>query len=457
MSNDSTPNLFRSRLGLIAATVGSAVGLGNIWRFPAEAQAGGGAAFLLVYVVCVCLLGIPVMLAEFSLGRAGRTDALGAFARVTPRHKAWGAVGLLSVLTAFLISLFYMVVAGWTFEYMTESITGDLYAGASTAADEVDFFSAKMHEYVQTSWHPLAFTVVAVVLNLLVLFGGVKKGIERLSNVLMPLLFVLLLIFCVVALTLPGAGEGLEFFLKPDLSKVTPQVWLSALGQAFFSLSLGMGILVTYAAYYPPQTRLVRTAVTVSMLDLLVAVMMGIIIFPAVTAFGLQNHGLAGTTLVFVTLPEVFSHIGGTRVWSALFFLLLSIAALTSTVSITEVATRCLQDRLRLSRRAAVLWLMIPVLVLSAVCSLSFGPLKHVLILDRTLFDFLDFITADFMLPVAAIGLCVYTGWIAPRKLLQNELTNYGEERSVLYRPALLIIRYVAPVLIAMVLISPLL
>lgn len=457
MSHDSTPNLFRSRIGLIAATVGSAVGLGNIWRFPAEVQGGGGAAFLLVYIVCVCLLGIPVMLAEFSLGRAGRTDALGAFANVTPRRKGWGAVGLLSVLTAFLISIFYMVVTGWTFEYLIESVTGDLYAGAGQAADEVDFFSGKMHEYVETSWHPLVFTLLAVALNLLVLLGGVSKGIERLSNVLMPLLFVLLVVFCVVALTLPGAGAGLEYFLKPDLSKVTAHTWLSALGQAFFSLSLGMGILVTYAAYYPPNTRLVRTSVTVSLLDLLVAVMMGMIIFPAVTAFGLQDHGLAGTTLVFVTLPEVFAHVGGARLWSSLFFLLLSIAALTSTVSITEVATRCLQDRLHLSRRAAVLWLMIPVFILAGICSQSFGPLSGFTLFDRNLFNFLDFITADFMLPLAAMGVCIYMGWVAPKGLLRSELTNRGTERSLLYRPALFIIRWLAPVLILLVLISPLL
>lgn len=450
---DSTANHFKSKIGLIAATVGSAVGLGNIWRFPAETQAGGGAAFLFVYIVCVCLLGIPVMLAEFSLGRAGRTDAIGAFARVTPRRKGWSVVGALSVLTAVLISIFYMVVTGWTMEYLWQSVTGDLYDSGSS----VTSFSDKMHEYVEVSWHPLVFTIVAVVLNMCVLLGGVKKGIERLSNVLMPMLFLILLVFCVFALTLPGSSEGLTYFLKPDFSKVTAHTWLSALGQAFFSLSLGMGILVTYAAYYPPKTLLVRTAATVSLLDLLVAVMMGIIIFPAVTAFGLQDQGLAGTTLVFVTLPEVFANIGGTRIWSALFFMLLAIAALTSTVSITEVATRCLQDRLRLSRRAAVLWLMIPLLMLSAVCSLSFGPLGDFRILDRNLFNFLDYITADYMLPIAAMGVCIYMGWVAPHKLLKDELTNYGSNRSHLYRPALFIIRYLAPVLILLVLISPLL
>ena len=449
----SNGNQFKSKLGLIAATVGSAVGLGNVWRFPAEAQAGGGAAFLLIYILCVLVLGIPVMVAEFSLGRAGATDVIGVFPAVMPQKRGWSAVGVLSVITPTLISLFYMVVTGWTLEYLWGSLSGDLY---SSSAD-VSYFTEKMHEYVQTPVLPAIFTAIAVILNLGVLLSGVSKGIERLSNILMPLLFILLLIFCGVSMTLPNAADGLSFFLKPDFSKITPATWLSALGQAFFSLSLGMGILVTYAAYYPARTRLVRTAITVSLLDMLVAVMMGIIIFPAVMTFGLQDHGLTGTTLIFVTLPEVFTHIPGSAIWSALFFLLLFIAALTSTVSITEVTVRCLQDRLGFSRRKAVFWLMVPVLLLSVVCSQSFSSISGFTILGRNMFDFLDFLTAELLLPVASIGLCLYMGWVAPKKLLENQMTNFGRFKSRLFIPVLLIVRYVAPLLILLVLISPLL
>lgn len=455
MSTNSSQ--FRSKLGLIAATVGSAVGLGNIWRFPAEAQAGGGAAFLLVYILCVCILGIPVMVAEFSLGRAGRTDVIGAFINVTPKKRAWSLVGWLSVVTPTLISIFYMVVTGWTLTYLWQSLSGNLFSGVTHTGADMGYFTEKMNQYIRTPEMPLLFTVAAVVLNLGVLLGGVSKGIERLSNILMPLLFVLLLIFCGVAMTLPGAGAGLEYFLKPDFSHITPSTILSALGQAFFSLSLGMGILVTYAAYYPARTRLVRTAITVVVLDMLVAVMMGVIIFPAIMTFGLEGHGLAGTTLVFVTLPEVFAHMPGSSVWSVLFFMLLVIAAITSTVSITEVATRCLQDRLNLSRRAAVFWLMIPILILSAVCSQSFSTLGGFTLAGMNMFDFLDSVTANIMLPVASIGLCIYMGWIAPRKLLQNEMTNFGKFRSRLFVPVLMTVRYLAPLLILLVLISPLL
>lgn len=453
MSANSTQ--FRSKIGLIAATVGSAVGLGNIWRFPAEAQEGGGAAFLIVYIICVMLLGIPVMVSEFALGRAGRTDVIGAFGRVTPRRKAWAGVGVLSVITATLIAVFYLVVTGWTLEYLFESMSGDLYRGVTHSGADVGYFKERMHDYIETDWLPMLFTIIAALLNMGVLLAGVGKGIERLSNILMPLLFVLLVVFCVVSLTLPNASEGLEFFLKPDFSKITARTWLSALGQAFFSLSLGMGILVTYAAYYPAKTRLVRTAITVALLDLMVAVLMGIVVFPAVTSFGLQDHGLAGTTLVFVTVPEIFTYLPLTGFWSALFFLLLAIAALTSTVSITEVATRVLQDRLRWSRRRSVLTLMLPMVAASAVCSLSFSDLSWLTVGGMNIFNLLDFVTADFMLPIASLGLCIYMGWVAPRKLLLHEMTNNGKFRSLLFLPVLTIVRYVAPVLIILVLISP--
>lgn len=448
---------FTSKIGLIAATVGSAVGLGNIWRFPAEAQAGGGAAFLLVYVLCVIVLGIPCMLAEFSLGRQGGTDAIGAFARVQPRQKGWRWAGALSVVTAFLISVFYMVVAGWTLEYLWQSLSGGLFEPQDGLAPGYDLFVAKERQYVASGFRPLCFTLLMAVVNMGILLGGVRKGIERLSNLLMPLLFVLLIIFSIVSLTLPDAGEGLRFFFSPDFGKITPRVILSALGQAFFSLSLGMGILVTYAAYYPPQTRLARTATTVSVLDMLVAVLMGVIIFPAITSFGLSDHGIEGTTLVFVTLPEVFLRLPATWLWSSLFFLLLSIAALTSTVSILEVSVRTLQDRLHLSRRRAVMSVMVPIFVLSGICALSFGPLAHVEIAGRNIFNFLDFLTAEIMLPVSAICICLFVGWFVPDGMLKRQLTNDGTLRSYVAGAALFIIRWVAPLLIFLVLISPLL
>lgn len=452
----SSQPLFKSKVGLVAATVGSAVGLGNVWRFPAEAQAGGGAAFLLLYVLCVFLLGIPVMLAEFSIGRAGGTDAVGSFKRLAPGTKWWWTGGL-TVLTAYLILCFYMVVAGWTFEYMWQSVTGGLFSSVDGGQCDADAqFSARMREFTQGNFAPVINTFIMIVLNLAVLLAGVAKGIERLSNVLMPLLFVLLLVFCGVSLTLPGAGAGVEFFLKPDFSKITPAVCLNALGQAFFSLSLGMGILITYASYYPKSTKLTQTATTVAVLDLFVSVLMGIIIFPAVMSFGLQEHSVEGPTLVFVTLPEVFAQLPGTRLWSALFFLLLTVAALTSTISISEVPVKFIQDRWRTSRAKACLIVMVPLFVLSAVCALASGPLDGVRIFGQNIFDFLNNVTSNVMLPVAAIATCLFLGWFAPRGLFRSEMTNGESMRSRVYGISLFIIRYLAPVLIVFVLVAPL-
>lgn len=444
---------FASKLGLIAATVGSAVGLGNVWRFPAEAQANGGAAFVLLYIVCVFLLGVPVMLAEFSMGRAGRSDAVGVFKNLGT-HRGWWAVGALGVLASYMILWFYMVVAGWTLEYLWQSLTGELFAPVVGVADADSLFATKMHQYIQEPEGPLVNTYIVLVLNLAILAFGVQKGIERLSTVLMPLLFVLLGVFCVVSLTLPAAGEGVEFFLKPDFGKITPGVVLNALGQAFFSLSLGMGILITYASYFPSDTRLGKTAVTVSVLDLLVALMMGLIIFPAVTTFGLEDHGLQGATLVFITLPEVFAQMPGTQVWSVMFFLLLLVAAITSTVSIAEVSIKFVQDRFDMRRLSACATVLIPLFALSGVCSLSQGPLSHIRIAGLTIFDALDYCATNILLPVGSILLCVYVGWFAPKGLLETELTNGGKIRSRVASLILFIIRFVAPVLIGLVLVS---
>lgn len=446
---------FGSRIGLIAATVGSAVGLGNVWRFPAEAQANGGAAFLIVYILCVLLLGIPVMLAEFSLGRGTNSDAVGAFMKLSPGKKWWG-IGALAILASYLILSFYMVVAGWTLEYLWQSITGNLYApvaGSETAADPMAAsFHARMGEYITGSWKPLVMTYIMIAVNLFILLKGVQKGIEKMSNVMMPVLFLLLLVFACVAMTFPKAFEGLAFFLNPDFSKITPGVVINALGQAFFSLSLGMGILITYSGYFPRKTNLTNTALTVSGLDLLVALLMGFIIFPAVMSFGLDGESLEGATLVFVTLPEVFARMPWTQLWSALFFLLLAVAALTSTISLAEVSIAFMQDRFGLSRTKACVWVMLPLTVLSTLCSLSQGVLSDFKIAGMNLFDFLDTVATNYMLPIVAILTCIYLGWFAPKQFFRKELSNHGTLSGTFIPAIMFIVKYIAPVLIAVIL-----
>ncbi len=452
-------NEFKTKIGLIAATVGSAVGLGNVWRFPAETQANGGAAFLLLYVACVFVLGIPVMLAEFSLGRAGKSDSVGVFRKLAP-GKAWWIAGAGGLLASYLILCFYMVVEGWTLEYLWQSVTGGLFEpvnplpAASSIEAEDYLFSHKMADYICSVWPPLIFTAIVIIINIGVLTGGVQKGIERLSNVLMPLLFIVLAALCVVSLTLPGASEGVKWFLAPDFSKITAHTVINALGQTFFSLSLGMGILITYSAYYPAETRLTRTSVIVAMSSLLVALLVGLIIFPAVSSFGLADHSLRGATLVFQTLPEVFAFLPLSRLWASLFFVLLFVAALTSTVSISEVTVAFFRDRFGMSRLKAVLTALCPLLIFSSLCSLSFSTLSEFTIFGLTIFDFLDYFSTNVLLPLVSIGICLYVGWFAPDRLLARQLTNQGTIRSRATSLILFVIRWVAPPVIALILIS---
>lgn len=444
---------FKSKIGLIAATVGSAVGLGTIWRFPAETQANGGAAFLLVYVLCAFLLGVPVMISEFSIGRGGGSDSVGSFRRLAP-GKPWWVIGAVAVVASYLIGVFYMVVGGWTLSYLWHSITGSLYdGGASTIAGMDSQFQGCMHQYVMTPVEPVISTIAIIVISGGILLGGVQKGIERMSSLMMPLLFVLMLAFCAVTLSLPKAKEGLEFFFSPDFSKITPTVVINALGQAMFSLSLGMGILITYASYFPADTKLTRTSVTVTSMTLVVAIMMGVIIFPAVESFGLTEHGLSGTTLVFVTLPEVFAQLPGTQLWSILFFVLLLVAAVTSIVSIVEVAARFVQNAMGWTRLRTLITILAPLFVLSSACALSFSTLADVKICGLNLFEALDTLTNNYMLPLVALGGCLFVGWGCPG-LLRRELSNNGSLRTRMTGILMFIIRYIAPAAIVTILIS---
>lgn len=452
-------NEFASKIGLVAATIGSAVGLGSIWRFPYMTQASGGAAFLLLYIICIFAFGVPVMIAEFAIGRQARSDAFGDFKKLAPGSK-WWIVGASGLLASYIIGIYYMVVGGWTLEYLWQSITGNLYDGALSGGSDTQLdalFLNRMDEYIFSPVAPSVFTCLIIIINIFVLSGGVQKGIERLSNIMMPLLFVVILVLCCVSLSLPGSGEGVRWFIQPDFSKITPMTVINALGQTFFSLSLGMGILLTYSAYYPSDTKLARTSMIVSLMSLLIALMMGFVIFPAVFSFGLEQHSLAGTTLVFQTLPEVFSKLPATRIWSILFFTLLFMAALTSTVSIMEVSVAFLRDRFGFSRRKACLVALTPLLVLSSVCSLSFSVLKDFTIFGMTIFDFLDLFSTNILLPLTSIGICIFVGWFAPKNLLRDQITNCGSVKSRVVGLITFVIRWIAPVLIATILISPLL
>src|SRR5690554_2838873 len=327
---------FRSKLGMVAAAAGSAVGLGNIWRFPSETADGGGAIFIIIYLACILFFGIPLMMAEFLIGRSSKANAAGAFKKLAP-GTPWKWVGRLGVLTGFIILGFYMVVCGWTVDYFIQSVTGSLKG--------VNDFSANFSSLLANRPKQVGWMFFFVILTAYFIFAGVQKGIERSAKILMPLLFLLLVILVVRSISLSGAGAGIDFLFKPDFQEVKSTVFLDAMGQSFFSLSLGMGCMLTYASYFTENSNLTATAVKVSLLDTAVALLAGLVIFPSAFALTANPDTIVsdlvkgGPGLLYITVPELFNQMPGSMIWSAMFFLLLTIAALTSTISLMEVVT----------------------------------------------------------------------------------------------------------------------
>lgn len=434
MKTSSHRATFGGRVSAVLVAAGSAVGLGNIWRFPYVAGDNGGGAFLLIYVCCILLLGLPLMIAEFAIGKSTRCNAVGAFRRLAPR---WSVIGYTGILTSALILGFYLVVAGWTAEYMIHSLTDDLGGLAGAEGHRLLF-----ERFISDPWRPALYAVGFAVVTQLVITLGVRQGIERAAKVMMPLLFLALLVLVLHSILLPGGLEGLRFFLAPDFSKITAASVLTALGQAFFSLSIGLGTMVTYASYFTPETDIRHTALHVTLLDTAVALLAGLMIFPAVFSAGIEPD--SGPSLVFITLPTIFGSLPLGGLWSAVFFLLLVIAALTSTISLHEACTAYLHEEWGLSRRTAACCTTAATALLGILASLSFGVLQGWRICGLTIFDALDHLTADILLPLGGLMTCLFAG----RRRLAEPL------RSVLYtaprrtpgdRALRFLLRYVCP------------
>jgi len=433
---------FTSRFGVIAAATGSAIGLGNIWRFPYVAGENGGGAFLLVYFAFVLLIGIPVMLSEFSIGRKAGRNACGAFKTLAP-GKPWFIVGLMGIVAAFVILAFYSTIAGWTLEYVYLSLTG-VFSNKSTSDPALIF-----QNFHTGTAKPLIWQLVFMALTAAIILGGVKKGIERYSKILMPLLFLILVILCVRSLSLPNASEGLKFLFNPDFSKINSGVILSALGQAAFSLSIGMGALITYGSYIQKNNNLTKTAFQVSLADILIAVLAGIAIFPAVFAFGVQPDEGAG--LVFIVLPSVFQQMTGGFAFSILFFVLLAIAALTSSISILEVVVAYFVEEFKVKRKIATFWAALSASIVGVFATLSFSSLSEVKLLGLTIFDLLDFFAANLLLPLGALLIVVFLGWFYPLFKTKEEISNGGVLKMRFFSVFVIIIRFLAPIAIAIV------
>ena len=441
-SGNTARGSFGSQLGVILASAGSAVGLGNIWRFPTEVGKGGGAAFILIYLCFIFFLAMPVMISEFVIGRSARSNAIGAFQKLAPK-KPWIVAGIMGVLGGFLVLSFYSVVAGWTLHYTIQSAIGQLQNGGET-----DFGQA-FNAFVSNPWQPIIYLAVFLLLTHLVVARGIQHGIEHYSKLMMPMLLVIIVLLVAFSMTMPGAAEGIRFLLQPDLSKVTPDVVLGAMGQAFFSLSVGLGCLVTYASYFSKETRLVKSAMNVCIIDTMVAVLSGFIIFPTVFSVGIAPD--AGPGLVFITLPNVFlltfSEMPAVGyVFALLFYVLLLLAALTSSISMHEICTAFISEHFSHSRRKAATIVTIVCLVLGGFCSLSFGPWQEVTVFGRGIFDLFDYTVTKFLMPLGGLLITLFVGWYLDRKLVEQQLTNDGSISVRTMKPLLFLIRWVAPI-----------
>lgn len=443
---------FGSKLGIILASAGSAVGLGNIWRFPYETGNNGGAAFILIYIGCVILLGLPIMIAEFMIGRRSGSNAVGSFKKLSP-GTIWHWTGAMGVLAGFLILSYYTVVAGWTLEYTWQ-------AARNTFQNQTPgFFVESFQTFSTDAWRPVIWLVAFMLATHFIIARGVEKGIEKFSKIMMPALFVIILILVACSVSLPGAEKGIRYLLQPDFSKVDSQVFLSAMGQAFFSLSLGMGCLCTYASYFSKETNLTRTAFSVGAIDTLVAILAGFIIFPAAFSAGIQPD--AGPSLLFITLPNVFQQAFAdipvlAYIFSVMFYLLLAIAALTSTISLHEVVTAYLHEEFNINRKTAAWSVTVSATVLGILSSLSLGVLKDYDLFGMTLFDLFDFITAKLMLPIGGLLVSIYAGWVLDKKTVNEELTSYGTLKQVFNKPLVFLLKYFAPVAILLIFLNEL-
>ena len=427
---------FSSRFGVIAAAAGSAIGLGNIWRFPYVAGENGGGAFLVVYLVSILIIGVPVMLSEFVIGRSAQKNPYGAFRKLAP-GKPWYLIGLMGVAAAFMILAFYTVVAGWTLEYIYQSFTGNL---VGKATEDLSY----MFDSFRSSVRPIIWFIIFIGLTAYIVISGIKNGIERYTKLLMPLLLIMLIAMAVYVLTFEGSAKGLTFLFKPDFSKLTPKVILEALGQAFFSLSIGMGTLITYGSYIRKNENLGSTAISVAGADTFIAILAGIAIFPAVFAFAnienLDVSNISGEGLVFITLPSILYSIPGGQILSTMFFTLLAVAALTSTISVLEVIVAYFSEELGMVRQRATI---------VAVVSVSFLGILSVIF--SGVFNFLNFTTANILLPVGGLFIVLFVGFFFGRKQTMDELSNEGKLKAK-YVPAFrFIVRFIAPIVIAII------
>lgn len=447
MSRDS----FGSRFGALVAMAGSAVGLGNLWRFPSLVGENGGAAFIIIYILLCFGLCLPIFISEFIIGRRSQKNAFAAFRDLSGGSK-WKWVGLFTIIVPLIVLSYYSVIGGWSVEYLFKSLTFSFTGSESQGA-----FANMFGSFVSSSWAPLVCHTVFLLLTTLIVVVGIKYGIEKFSKVMMPLLFLIVIAISVYSLTLPEAGKGVDYLFNPDFSKIDGKAIAAALGQAFFSLSLGFGTIMTYASYVDKKENIMFQSTATAVSDLMFALIAGVAIMPAVFAFGLAPD--SGPGLVFETLPYVFGKMPAGGVIAILFFVALLVAALTSSISMLEVAVAYLVEEKGMSRKWACVVLFVICWVVGAVCSLSFGPLSHIRIGGGNLFDFFDNLSSNILMTLGSLFTVLFVGWRLKKTDIYDEFTNGGtlSRNAKLFGVLWFLIRYICPLVIAVIFISGLL
>lgn len=433
---------FGSRFGALVAMAGSAVGLGNLWRFPYLVGENGGAAFIIVYILLSFLICLPIFVCEFVVGRRSQKNAYAAF-RDLSGGSAWRWVGLFTIIVPLIVLSYYSVIGGWSVDYLVKSLTFSFTGGETRSA-----IATMFTDMVSSTWTPLFAHTAFLLATTLIVVIGIKDGIEKFSKVMMPLLFVIVIIIAIYAVTLPGAMAGIDYLFNPDFSKINGQAIASALGQAFFSLSLGFGTIMTYASYVDKKENALFQSTATAVSDLMFALIAGLAIMPAVFAFGINPQ--SGPGLVFETLPYVFGQMPAGGVIAILFFVALLVAALTSSISMLEVAVAYLVEEKKFSRVGACVLLFVVCWIVGAVCSLSFGPLSHVKIAGGNIFDFFDNLSSNILMTLGSLLTVLFVGWRLKKTDVYDEFTNGGElsRNAKLFGVLWFLIRYICPLAI---------
>lgn len=447
MEDKNKRETFSTGFAVFFATLGSAVGLGNIWRFPYLTGSNGGGAFLLAYLLCVALVGIPIMACEFYIGRKSRKNAVGAFKKLKAA-KGWKVIGFMGVASAFLIMFFYSSVAGWVYSYVFRALKGD-FTGVTAATAKTKFMTTLVGPISPLVWQFIVLVVVSIIL-----IAGVKNGIERITKTLMPVLFILIIICDVRALTLPGASQGLNFLFHVDFTQLTGPVILTALGLAFFKMSLGIGIMITYGSYFTHDNDMIATSAKVALSDSLVSILAGIAIFPAVFSFGMEPS--AGPGLLFMTIPLVFSKIPFGSVLLVAFFLLTAIAATTAMMSIVQVPVAYFTEEKGMGRKKAVLLTTGIIMVVGILATLSADSssiLGNIHIIGKKgFFDSFDYLSSNILLPVGGLITAIYIGYFVKKEDFKLELSNQGTlNNDLVLNIVHAFIKFVSPILLIVV------